>query len=56
MTETIVRIDLRKNALYVVKDGKIESIEAPPTGFGEHTIVWQDGKIDYVKHGHIQKI
>ncbi|MED4453073.1 DUF3954 domain-containing protein [Metabacillus fastidiosus] len=37
-------IDLTKNATYIVKDGKVELVPIPPTGYGKQTINWQAGK------------
>lgn len=42
--DMIAEIDLRENAVYRVKDGTIEKIDSPPTGFGEQVIFWQDNK------------
>ncbi|MES1046327.1 DUF3954 domain-containing protein [Bacillus sp. Gen3] len=40
----IAEIDLMKNATYIVKDGKIEIVPTPPTGYGKQIINWQGGK------------
>ncbi|MGG3800442.1 DUF3954 domain-containing protein [Metabacillus fastidiosus] len=37
-------IDLMKNATYIVKDGKLETVPIPPTGYGKQIINWQAGK------------
>ena len=34
----------KEGHIYVVKDGQLEQIEQPRTGFGKTTIHWQDGK------------
>lgn len=36
--------ELNEGQLYMVKDGKLEPVEKPKTGFGKTTINWQDGK------------
>lgn len=38
------QIDLYENATYVVKDGKIERLEDPQSGYGKQTVLWQNGK------------
>lgn len=37
-------INLAENATYIVKDGRIEVVPVPPTGYGKQTINWQGGK------------
>ena len=37
-------ISLMENAVYRVIDGKLEKVDVPGNGFGEQTIVWQNGK------------
>lgn len=37
-------IDLMENAVYRVKDGRLEKLDVPGDGFGTQTIKWQDGK------------
>lgn len=52
MTEKNVmsaEIDLMKNATYVVKDGKIEIVPIPPSGYGQQIINWQGGKPSHGK-------
>ncbi len=44
MTVKMEQIDLLENATYVVKDGKIERLEDPQSGYGKQTVLWQDGK------------
>ena len=36
--------ELNEGQVYVVKEGKLEPVEKPRTGFGKTTIHWQDGK------------
>jgi hypothetical protein len=36
--------ELHEGQVYVVKDGNLEPLEKPRTGFGKTTINWQDGK------------
>lgn len=37
-------ISLMENAVYRVIDGKLEKVDVPGNGFGEQTIIWQNGK------------
>ena len=37
-------IDLRENAVYMIKDGQLKKVDIPGDGFGKQTITWQDGK------------
>lgn len=56
MSGKIAQIELQKNALYVVKDGKIKLIEAPPTGFGKQTVCWQNGSPTHVDYSYSRPI
>lgn len=38
------RINLDENAVYRVKDGKLEKVDKPVHGFGKQIITWQDDK------------
>lgn len=42
--EMIAEVDLMENAVYWVKDGQLEKIPFPPTGFGKQVITWQNNK------------
>lgn len=44
MTMKMEQIDLLENATYVVKDGKIEKLGCPQSGYGKQTVLWQEGK------------
>ncbi len=35
---------LTENDVYIVKDGKLELVDRPKTGFGKTIINWQDNK------------
>lgn len=37
-------IDLKVNAVYAVRDGKIQTVPAPPDGFGKQIIEWEHNK------------
>lgn len=36
---------LKEGNVYVVKDGKLNPVDKPKTGFGKTIFHWQDGKI-----------
>ncbi len=38
-------IDLKEDAVYIVKEGKLVPVDKPASGFGTQEIHWQDGKI-----------
>ncbi|MGX7395421.1 DUF3954 domain-containing protein [Carnobacterium mobile] len=38
-------IKLTENAVYVVKNGKLELVDMPKSGFGKTILNWQDGKV-----------
>lgn len=40
-----VAIDLNEDAVYRVKEGELEKLDKPATGFGEVVLKWQDGKL-----------
>lgn len=42
--ENTAQIDLQENAVYRVKDGKLEKVDKPGNGFGKQIITWQDDK------------
>lgn len=37
-------VDLNENAVYKVRDGKLEKVDVPGDGFGKQIIHWQNGK------------
>jgi hypothetical protein len=40
-------INLAENAVYRVKDGRLEKLDMPGDGFGKQIINWQDKKPQY---------
>lgn len=50
------QINLHINAVYIVKDGKIETIEGPPNGYGKQTVTWQHGKPSHIDFHYSKKI
>ncbi|GGE58449.1 DUF3954 domain-containing protein [Priestia taiwanensis] len=49
-------IDVSENRIFIVKDGNVEMVEQPSTGFGEHTAVWQNGKVIRIDERSSRKI
>ncbi|CAM4012842.1 DUF3954 domain-containing protein [Bacillus manliponensis] len=49
-------IDVTKNRIYVVKEGRVISVEPPASGFGEQVAVWINGKVDRVDTKNTEKI
>lgn len=44
-TENMVaEIDLKEHGIYIVRNGSIMKLDSPETGFGTHTIKWEDYK------------
>lgn len=39
------KINLKEDAVYIIKNGNMEKVDVPLTGFGKQTINWQDGKL-----------
>ncbi len=50
-----VEINLREDAVIVVKNGVPEVIPKPDSGFGETSITWQNGKIHAKKVSYTMK-
>lgn len=48
-------VDLIREGIYRVKNGKLEKIKNPESGFGKQTIYWQDGKITNVEVSYTEK-
>lgn len=42
--DMIEEIDKNINAVYVVCDGKLQTVITPPTGYGTQVINWQKGE------------
>lgn len=54
--DMIAEIDLRKNQVIVIKDGKMEILEKPPLGHGKQTITWANGKPIFIENYFSKKI
>lgn len=46
---------LREDALYIFRKGKLEQLETPPHGFGTQELVWQNAKLQVNKVNYTQK-
>ncbi len=51
----VAEIDLNKNAVYRVIDGKPEMVDVPGEGFGKQVITWQDGKPLYYEVSYTKR-
>lgn len=56
MSENIIKIDLKKNATYIVKDGVLTVVDTPPKGFGKQVISWQNGKPSHFELNYTNKL
>ncbi|MEH7122096.1 DUF3954 domain-containing protein [Bacillus sp. JJ1773] len=56
MNTNKAEIDLMKNATYIVKDGVITVVDAPPKGFGKQIINWQSGKPSHYELNYTNKL
>lgn len=45
MQQNKAMVDLSEDALYRVKDGQLEKMDKPASGFGEVVQKWQDNKL-----------
>lgn len=52
----VAKIDLSKNATYIVKDGLLIIADAPPNGFGKQIITWQSGKPSHYDVNYSSKL
>ena len=50
-----VDVDLKEDAVLVIKNGKLKKMPKPDSGFGEHVVTWQDGKIHAKKVTYTEK-
>lgn len=54
--DMIAEINLGKNQVIVVKDGKMEVLEKPPLGHGKQTVTWAEGKPIFVENYFSKKL
>lgn len=47
---------LQTDAVLVVKNGQLNTIEAPKTGYGKTVICWENGKPTRVEHQFSEKL
>jgi len=55
LVNKIANIKLDENAVYIVKNGELEKVEVPLTGFGKQTINWQDGKLQHYEVSYTKR-
>ncbi|MDC3414284.1 DUF3954 domain-containing protein [Terrihalobacillus insolitus] len=51
----VAEIDLKEDAVYRIKDGKIDRVDMPETGYGKQVITWQDGKPSHYEVSYTKK-
>lgn len=49
-------IDLSKDGVYYVKDGKVNTVDDLPYGFGTQTITWQNGQVVRTELSYSKKV
>jgi len=49
------QIDLKENAVYMIKDGELKKVDVPGDGFGKQVINWQDGKPTHYEVSYTKK-
>lgn len=55
MKESKATVDLNEDAVLVIKQGQLKRIPKPISGYGEHVITWQNGKIHAEKVSYTVK-
>lgn len=49
-------IDMSVDGLYLVKNGKIEEIERPSSGYGRQSVLWQNGEPVNIEVNQTKKV
>lgn len=49
-------IDLSKDGVFYIKNGKINIVDTLPYGYGTQTITWQDGKVVRTELAYSRKV
>lgn len=49
------KVDLSEDAVLVIKKGELKRVPKPDSGYGEHVITWQNGKIHAEKVSYTVK-
>ncbi len=49
LIKKVAEINLDENAVYIVKNGQIQKVESPKTGFGSQEVIWQNDQPIRVK-------
>ncbi len=55
MQQNKATVDLREDAVLIIKNGKLKRIPKPDSGFGEQVVTWQNGKIHAEKVSYTVK-
>ena len=55
MQQNKATVDLNEDAVLVIKEGKLKRIPKPDSGYGEHVVTWQNGKIHAEKVSYTVK-
>lgn len=48
-------VSLKEDAVLVIKNGELRSVPTPDSGFGEQSVLWQDGKIHTIRVSYTEK-
>lgn len=57
MVEKLIEeVDMSVDGLYLVKNGKIEVIERPSSGYGKQSVLWQNGEPVNIEVNQTKKI
>lgn len=49
------KTQLKEDALYICKNGKLVPLDTPPNGFGTQELVWQNAKLQVNRVNYTQK-
>lgn len=41
--------DIEMNGVYILKDGEVTWMKPPESGYGQHVIVWVNGKVSHTQ-------
>ncbi|MGP4073794.1 DUF3954 domain-containing protein [Piscibacillus sp. B03] len=51
----IAEVDLRENAVLMVRDGELVKVDTPGVGFGKQVITWQNNRPAHVEISYTKK-
>lgn len=55
MQQNKITVDLKEDAVLVIKEGKLKKIPKPDSGYGEQVVTWQNGRIHAEKVSYTLK-